>query len=158
MIDQKSNRPRLDQINDMWAEDSPMDVSDLLKEEDKQVRLHAKYQAILTEERRKLRRMQVDAERFRFNLMRFYRDGATDKDQLEYAKQRGWEIPPSGKPHVKTDLKFWVDTNPEMTEIMFELAEQQDLVETLEGIMEGIKARGFNVNAAVKLKIHDDGG
>lgn len=142
----------------MWAEDSPMDVADLLNEEAKQVKLHAKYQAILTEERRKLRRLQVEAEKFRFTLMRFYRDGATDKSQLEYAKERGWEIPPSGKPHVKTDLKFWVDTNPEMTEIMLELAEQQDLVETLEGIMESIKGRGYNVNSAVKLKIHDDGG
>jgi hypothetical protein len=158
MNDQKSNRRRLDEINDMWAEDGPIDVADLLNEEARQFRIHGKYQSILTTERRKLRKMQTDAETFRFSLLRFYRDGATDRDQLEYAQQRGWAIPASGKPHVKTDLKHWVDTNNEMVEIMLELAEQQDLVETLEGIMEAIKGRGFSVNAAVKMKVHDDGG
>lgn len=141
----------------MWAEDAPIDVSDLLREQAKQFIIHGKYQGILTAERRKLRQMQVDAEKFRFALLRFYRDGAADREQLEYAKQRGWEIPASGKPHVKTDLKHWVDTNSEMVEIMLDLAEQQDLVETLEGIMEAIKGRGYNINKAVDMKIHDDG-
>ena len=153
-----SNRRKIDRINDMWAKDCQIHLDQLAEETNRHQTLHAKYSDLLTVEKRNLREMQMVVEKFRFQLLRFYRDGTSDPEVLKAAKERGWEIPPEGRPHVKTDLKYWVDTNPDMIEMMMELAEQNDVVELLKEIMTAMKGRGYNIGSAIKMTIHNQGG
>lgn len=153
-----SNRRKIDRINDMWSEDCKFDITKLAEETNRHQTLHAKYSDLLTVEKRELRRMQMLTEKFRFELMRFYRDGTSDREMLKYAQEHGWAVPPEGKPHVKTDLKFWVDTNNEMIEMMLDLADQNDVVETIDGILKALNNRSYSINAAIKMVIHNNGG
>lgn len=153
-----SNRRKIDRINDMWHVDAKYDICNLAEESNLNYSIHAKYSDLLTVERRELRKMQHVVEKFRFELMRFYRDGTHDKDMLKYAQDHGWAIPPEGKPHVRTDLKYWVDTNNEMIEMMLDLAEQNDVVETLERILKAIDNRSYSINAAIKMVVNNNGG
>lgn len=152
------NRRRIDQINDMWSEDCKFDITKLAEEASNHYSLHAKYSDLLTVEKRQLRKMQAETEKFRFRLMRFYRDGPTIKEDLEEAINRGWTIPPGGKAHVKTDLKYWVDTNNEMIDMMLTLSDQNDIVEAIDNILKAINSRSYSINSAIDMVIHNNGG
>src|SRR4051812_2640494 len=129
MMNGLSNRRRGDQICDMWKEDAPFatDIEGLIQAQSHHYTLHQKYSQIKINEQRRLAKMKGEVESFHFKLMRFYRDGAIDVDTLKVAREKGWEIPPEGKPYLKTDVKLWVDTNHTMAEMVVELSEQNDV-------------------------------
>lgn len=154
MTNNLPNRRRIDQINDMWKVDAPFST-DPLKLPEESSRCYSdqqKYSDIKTKEIRKLREMASAIEKFRFKLMRFYRDGVPDPndEMMISAKERGWEIPPQGKPSVKTDVKFWVDTNPDMIEMTLELGEQNDIIELLDNILQAHKNKTYAINETMK--------
>jgi len=142
----------------MWRDDCRIHLNRLAEETDRHQSLHAKYSDLITVEKRELRRMMTVVEKFRFELTRFYRDGTSDPEVLVAARERGWIIPPEGKPHIKTDLRYWVDTNTEMVELQMELADQNDVVDLIKEILTAIKGRGYNIGQAIKMTIHNQGG
>lgn len=148
------NRRRIDQINDLWKTDAPFSTDPLKLPEEGSRTLSdlQKYRDLKTIEQRKLRELNVKVEAFRFRVMRFYRDGV-DKPTDEMfilAKERGWELPPGGKPSVKTDVKFWVDSNPDMVEMILALAEQNDVIELLDGIIKDLHDRAILLSSTMK--------
>lgn len=153
------NRRRIDTINDMWKDDAkfPIDLDGLIAANSSHYSLHQKYLDIKTVEQRKLSRLKSEVEKFRFKLMRFYRDGTTDHETLKIAQANGWEIPPEGRPHIKSDIKYWVDTNDQMIEMMLLLSEQNDIVEQVDSILAAINNRSFSINKTIDAVIHRDG-
>jgi hypothetical protein len=156
-----SNRRRIDQINDMWKADAPFSTDPLKLPEESSRTLSdlAKYRDLKTNELRRLRKMSADMEKFRFKLVRFYRDGtAKPTDQILIdAKERGWELPPGGAPTVKTDVKQWVDTNPDMVIMTLDLAEQNDIIELIDGILQDLKNRSYAINETMKQVRYNSG-
>jgi Recombination, repair and ssDNA binding protein UvsY len=151
------NRRRVEQINDMWGEDSRIHFESLLEETDRHYVLHKKYNGLLIEETRRLRDISNFANKLRFRLIRFYTVGPTTKEEKEHAEQEGWPLPPEGRPD-KTHVKYWVDTNDDMIKVTNELAEQNDIVESLHRIMKAIDGRSYSIGHAIKMKVHNDGG
>jgi hypothetical protein len=159
MTEHLPNRRRIDQINDLWKADCkfPIDLDGLIKAASDHLSIHQKYLDIKTVEQRQLARKKLQAEKFRFKLLRFYRDGTDDPETLQTAKERGWEIPPEGKPHMKTDVKLWVDTNDDMIELVLDLSEQNDIVEQINEILSAINNRSYAINKVIDAVIHRDG-
>jgi hypothetical protein len=148
------NRRRIDQINDMWRDDAPYSTDPLKLPEEGSRTLSdiQKYHDIKTKEQRRLRELSIQTEAFRFKLMRFFRDGpagSTDEMWIIF-KERAWELPPGGKPSIKTDVKFWVDSNPGMTELILALSEQNDIIELIDGIIKALHARAVLLSSTMK--------
>jgi len=145
----------------MWRQDAPYstDPVKLPEEASRTYSDLAKYRDLKTIEVRRLREMQADANKFHFRLTKFYRDGVGDMNHpmLVEAKERGWEIPPGGAPTVKTDVKHWVDTNPDMVIITLAIAEQNDIVELIDGIISDLKSRPWSIGQTMKQVRHNNG-
>lgn len=145
----------------MWKEDAPFstDPVKLPNEASKCSGDIQKYCDIKTVEQRKLREMSIYADNFRFKLMRFYRDGVAtlDKETAATAKEREWEIPPGGKPSVKTDVKSWVDSNPDMINIILDLGEQNDILELVEAAIKALHAKAILISSTMKQVQHNNG-
>lgn len=156
----RPNRPKIDQIRDMWKEDAPFSTDPLKLPEEASRTLSdlAKYRDLKFIEQRKLAKMQIGAEAFRFRLMRFYRDGVAKADDpmLIQSKERKWEVPPGGKP-PKTDVKFWVDSNHDMVELILNLSEQNDIIEFIDGIIKDLGNRSFSINETMKQVRYNNG-
>jgi len=146
----------MEQLNEMWKEDGKLRLDQLLEEKNRDVTLHAKYTGLLYEEKKKLRDMATMVGKFQHKLTRMLQGHIFDKADHEYAKSQGW-IPPEGKLD-RFSIKPWVENCDEMIKLNMELAEQTDIVEFLEGIVQKLKYRGHDTNHAIKMKIHNDGG
>lgn len=156
---QPTNLRRIDQINEMWKADAKYksDPLSIAEEGSHNISLHAKYQGFKSEETRKLAELKLGVEILRFKLLRFYRDGSLTPQEMQYAEQAGWEKPPGGKPVLKTDVKFWVESNSELIGLMLQLSDQNDIVELLDDIIKMIHSRGYNVNATIEIVKHING-
>lgn len=153
-IEPQIDTVRLDELRAMWKADAPykVDPIGLVGEGSNNYSLIAKYKDIRVVEQRKLRKLEITAEAFRFKLNRFYRDGALSPDELELARMHGWEIPPEGKAQ-KADIKGWVDSNPTMIRMMLELGEQNDIIDFLDNVLKSLHSRGYNIRSSADLLI-----
>jgi hypothetical protein len=146
---------RIDQILEMWSKDGPLDLTALDIESSNKYKLHAKYQKMYAEEGRRLREMTAKVDQFRLDALIFYRDGMS-KENKELVLQRGWRLPPQGKP-LKSDIEQYVRTNPDIVTLNLELADQSDCVDLIEDILKTIAQRGYSVGNAIKwiaLHVH----
>jgi hypothetical protein len=143
----------------MWKSDAPykVDPIELIAEGSNNYSLIAKYADIRVIEKRKLHKLSITVEAFRFKLTRFYRDGALTQQELDVAKSNGWEIPPEGKAQ-KPDIKGWVESNPTMIQMYLELSEQNDIIEFLELVLKSLHSRGYNITTSSQLVIKNNGG
>jgi hypothetical protein len=137
----------MEDILNEWEKDGALDLSELARESSDTYLLHAKYQRMYVAANRKLREMMMQVEEFRRDLTIFYRDGG-DPESIAEAKQRGWLLPPQGKP-LKADVETYVNTCPGMVTLNLALAEQSDMVTLLHEIIESINTRSYMIGHAI---------
>jgi len=134
----------LEQIQELWSKDAPVDRTELGDEATKIPQLHAKYFKIFSTERLILKKMQLESKQLYKDLHEYFH-GNMDYEEL---KDRGWNQVQNII--LKQDVPMHVDGHQDWIDSNLKLAYQKEKVDFLEAIIKSLNNRGFNINAAIQ--------
>ncbi len=134
-----------------WKADSKIDASDLTGESEKLYMLHSKYVDMYSNERLKLKSLEFNERRLKLKKHQFYLEGPSSE-----TKKLGWDYPTSGK-ILRQDIDVYTNADKELQEVESQIEIQKTKVETLEFIMDAIKARGYTINTLIKYEMFRSG-
>lgn len=134
---------KLEDIFDMWGEDSKIDRAQLDTESLAAASLHHKYHKIYTNERLILRKLEMELKTLRLEKYEFFTQGPTRETQ-----EKGWQLPPIGK-ILKADAGTYVDADPDIIQLTLKIGIQHEKIELLESIIKNIMNRGFAIKNAI---------
>ena len=142
---------KLEDIQNLWAEDVII-VDDMLDEEALKIpRLHQKYYKIYTTERLLLKKLQADLKIFQQLKFEYYSGEMAEED----LRERGWE--PFYKKVLKADITRYVDSDKEIIERTLKIAHQQEKVDFCDNIIRSLRDRGFLIKSAIEWRRFTNG-
>lgn len=136
----------IEEIYEMWEEDSQMNPALLDTEALKISQLHNKYIKILSMERLKLRKMELEFSELK-KIKNEYYNGTLDIDTI---KERGY-VPLKLK-LLKQDVPMYLDADEEMNQFKLKIIIAQEKIELLDSILRIIGNRGFQIKNAIEWK------
>lgn len=143
---------KLEDIFELWNEDSQIDSQNLGDEALKIASLHHKYYQILIHERMALRQREADLKVLRLEKYEFYTQGPTKETQ-----EKGWKLPPIGRV-LKADAMNYVDTDADVVKATLRVGTAGDKVDLLESIMKSLQTRGYQIKSAIEWAKFTSGG
>tara|TARA_R110001592_G_scaffold114012_3_gene313493 strand:+ start:287 stop:730 length:444 start_codon:yes stop_codon:yes gene_type:complete len=135
---------RLEEILDLWTQDSQIDDTDLDAESLKIPVLHGKYLKYLYNERLKLRSLKIKYKSLSRKLGEYYRGELNNPEDLTELNREPWP-----KVTLKQDIPSYIDADKDMVTLQTKLAYQEELVGCCEDILKSINNRGFQIRAAI---------
>jgi hypothetical protein len=130
---------KLDEIYDLWAQDSEMNTAAIDQEAVKIPQLHHKYYKVFSNERLSLRKLEADYKQL--YLLKFdYYLGTLDKETLD---ERGWI--PNRRSILKSDIPMHIDADQDIINLTLKIAYQKEKINLLESIIKNISERGYIV-------------
>lgn len=133
----------LDEIFELWGEDTQIDRTELGNAALELAKLHHKYYRIFSQERLTHKKLEADMKQLKLDKLEFYVDGPTE-EQIE----KGWKLPPKGR-ILKSDAGQYVDADSDVIALNLKLAYQQEKLELLADIIKTISNRGFHIKSAI---------
>lgn len=143
---------KLEQIQELWAEDSKINRERLDEELIKISILHAKYFKIFSNERLVLMKYQDELKVLKKMKYDFYTQGPT-KETIEL----GWEMPPIGKV-LKAEVSSYIDSDKHIIELSKKIGLQHEKISLLESIIKVLMNRGYNIKTLVDYIKFTSGG
>ena len=143
---------KLDDIMDLWWQDSQMDNSELGAESLKIPMLHHKYYKIFTQEGLLLKKLEMDYKTL-YRLKHEYYLGLLDQETLI---ERGWE--PNPLKILKQDLSVYIDSDSDLQLIQSKIDIQKQKLSFLESAIKTISNRGFIIKNAIDWERFKVGG
>lgn len=137
---------KLEQIHEMWSQDSKIDHTELSHEALRIPQLHHKYLQVFTHERLVLRKYETDLKRLRLDKYEFYTQGPTPETQ-----EKGWKLPPIGRV-IKSDVGNYVDSDIDIINLTLKVGMQQEKVDLLDSIIRSLNNRGYLIKSAIDFE------
>ncbi len=139
----------LEQILEMWKKDSVIDEMKLDETSMNSAKLHAKYLEILSVNRMKLKKSEMDFKVLLRDKFMHY-GGKLSQDELD---SKGWEYDPlHGNTVLKGDMDKWYDADPVIQEAQAKIAYLQNINDTLKEILDNIKWRHQNIKNMIEWR------
>ena len=134
----------LEQIQELWSKDAPVDRTELANEASRIPQLHSKYFKIFSTERLLLKKLEQESKQLWKDLWEYYQ-GNFDYEEL---KERGWDQ--VNQRILKADLGIHIDADQNWIDNNLKVAYQKEKVDFLEAIIKSLNNRGFNITAAIQ--------
>ncbi len=133
----------IEDIMELWAVDSVLDMTELDEESGKITKLHEKYYKIFIYERLTLRKLEADMKVLKLEKFEFLTQGHTDE-----TRKKGWEMPAKGL-ILKGDLPMYMEGDKDIIQLSLKIGLAQEKVEYLESIIRSVANRSFNIKNAI---------
>jgi len=139
----------LEQILEMWKKDSIIDEMKLDETSMNSAKLHAKYLEILSVNRMRLKKSEMDFKILLRDKFMHY-GGKLSQEELD---SKGWEYDPlNGNTVLKGDMDKWYDADPVIQEAQGKIAYLQNINDTLKEILDNIKWRHQNIKNMIEWR------
>jgi undecaprenyl pyrophosphate synthase len=135
----------LDEIFELWGQDSHISKLELDNAALNIPKLHAKYYRILSQERLLLRKLESEADTL-YNNKKLWLLNELASDEL---KALGWE--PQLKKHVKSNVDETLKADKDCINMTLKVALQHEKVEALLDIIKSIHNRSFSISNAINF-------
>ena len=145
----------IEQVLEMWKEDSTIDDLKLDDTTIKMARVHSKYLELITISKMRRKKKDLDYKTLLKDKWLYY-NGKLSKDQIDAFK---WEYDPFGglnKP-LKGDMNYYYDADLDIQKAQAALEYDKVLIETLEEIMSTIRWRHQNIGNIIKWRSFEAG-
>ena len=152
LYDMTEKKSSLEQLLDLWKEDSKIDAVDLSAEAQRIYDLHAKYLHLFSIERMRLKLLELEQKRLNLEKFEFYNQGPSKETE-----EKGWVYPVSGKV-IRTDSSKYMDADKQIQELNIKYESCKVKVDALQMIMDAINQRGYILNGMIKREIWTGGG
>lgn len=137
---------KLENIFEMWHQDSKIDHTELSHEALRIPQLHHKYFQIYSNEKLVLRKYELDLKRLRLDKHEFYTQGPTKETQ-----EKGWQLPPIGRV-IKSDVNQYIDADKDIIHLTLKVGVQQEKIELLDSIIRSLNNRGYLIKSAIDFE------
>jgi hypothetical protein len=134
---------KLDEIYELWSEDSYIDPTELSKESLHTSKLHHKYMKIYSSERMILLKLESEMKILKKEKFEFFTMGPTKETQ-----EKGWILPPKGT-IVKIEVPMYIDADKDIIDMSLRIGYQKEKVDTVESILKNLHNRGYAVKNAI---------
>ncbi len=135
----------LDELQDLWIQDSRINETDLGREATRVPMLHSKYLKILTTTRLQLRKYESQYLRLRGNKLKYFR-GELSREELT---DLGWEQYLGPKP-LRTEVDDVISTDEEVIKAVDKVEYMKTMMYQLEQIIRSINSRTWDVKSAIE--------
>jgi hypothetical protein len=145
----------IEQVLEMWKEDSIIDDLKLDDTTIKMARIHSKYLELITIAKIRRKKKDLDYKTLLKNKWLYY-NGKLSKEEIDIYQ---WEYDPFGglnKP-LKGDMNYYYDSDIDIQKAQAALEYDKVLIETLEEIMSTIRWRHQNIGNIIKWRSFEAG-
>ena len=130
---------QIDEIFELWSEDSNIDTMQISEEAVKIPKLHHQYYKIFSQERLALKKYETDFKKL--HQMKFeYFLGTLDQETL---KENNWK--PNPRSILKGDIPMYIDSDQDIINLTLKIGLQKEKVSILESIIKNISDRGYMI-------------
>ena len=137
----------LDEILDMWENDSSIDEDHLDKESISTAKLHSKYVRMLMQHKVKYAALNTEYNTLRQKKFRWYR-GEMTRDELT---SNGWDQWQGLKP-LKNEMEEFLTGDGDLNRITIKMEYIKCIIEALESILKEIRGRDWGIRNAIEFK------
>lgn len=134
---------KIEDIVSEWDKDSKIDPTEIGSEAINISKLHSKYINIITQEKLRLRKLEVEMKILRRDKYEMYTMGPTKEH-----KDLGWEMPARGM-ILKQDVPIYMESDKEIVNLSLKIGMQQEKIEMLDSIIKSIMSRGYQLKTAL---------
>jgi len=142
---------KLEEIYDLWAEDSEIDTTAIDQVAVNIPKLHHKYYKVFSNERLQLRKLEADYKQL-YHLKFEYFMGTLDRETLE---ERGWK--PNPRAILKSDIPMHIDSDQDIINLTLKISYQKEKTALLESIIKNVTERGFIVRNYIEWQRFKNG-
>lgn len=144
---------KLNEIQNMWAEDAKVDQTNLGRAAARVPELHAKYLNMLTSVRLQYRKAEADYLRLRKLKFRYYRGEMSKEELIEL----GWEQYLNNRP-LKNEMEEVMTTDDDIIQSMDKLEYIKTVLYQLEQILKSINSRTWDIKSSIEWYKFTNGG
>ena len=139
----------LESIIEMWKKDSVINEMQLDESSRDSAKLHSKYLELLSINRLKLRKYEMDMKVLLKNKWLHY-NGKLTKEEIDAL---GWPYDPlNGLKVLKGELDYYYDSDPDIQKQQAKIQYIQEMCDVLKEVMENIKWRHQNIKNMIEWR------
>lgn len=142
----------IDELNELWKEDSKINESDLGAEALKIPKLHNKYYTLYTTEMLRIKRMRTQLKELEQAKYEYYTGTMAEED----LKERGWK--PNPLKIMKSEVSRYIDSDKEVIELSLKIDYFTQVALYMEDIIKQINNRNFLIRSAIDWAKFTSGG
>lgn len=144
----------LDDVLEQWKEDCQIPRNDLAETSRLTPMLHAKYLAVLSATKLRLKQAEMDQKRL-LKLKWLHYNGKLPQEEIE---KHGWEYDPlDGLKILKGDMNHFYDADPEIQQSELKIQYLKEMAETLKDIVDALKWRHQTIKNIIEWKKFEAG-
>jgi hypothetical protein len=144
---------KIQEIQDMWAEDCKIDQTNLGRSAARVPELHAKYLNMMSSVRLQYRRAEVEYLRVQKLKVRYYR-GELSKEELTAL---GWEQYLNARP-LKNEMDVVINSDDDIIRLVDKLEYLKTVMYQLEQIIKSINSRTWDIKSSIEWYKFTNGG
>lgn len=134
-----------DDISEMWAVDSKIDESNLVKESKRIPELHNKYYTMYYKEALRVKKLRYDYRELEL-AKREWLDGSMAEEDL---KERGWK--PYQKKIIRQDIDKYLQADRDIISLSLKIDYHSTRADFLEDIIKTIHSRNFVIKNMIDV-------
>ena len=145
----------LEQVLDEWSKDSLLPPNNLDEVSRETPKLHAKYLALLSNAKLRLKKAEMDQKSL-LKLKWLYYNGKMSQEEIE---AQGWDYDPfNGLKIMKGEMDYYYDSDKEIQESELKIQYIKTLIDTLKEIVDTLRWRHQTIGNIIKWKVFEAGG
>jgi len=142
----------LEELNEMWAEDSKINEIDLGNEALKIPKLHNKYYTIYVKEILRVKKYRADLKELELAKHEYYTGTMAEED----LKARGWR--PYALKIMKSEVSRYIDSDKDIISLSLKIDYHYQIASYLEDVIKQIHSRNFIIKSAIDFAKFQSGG
>jgi len=142
----------IDELIDMWTEDSKINEFELDTSSIVIANLHAKYLGIMASHNLIIKKIMVDYNTKKHVKWQYYRGDLNNKDDLT---EHGLE--PMDRTVLKADVPSWLDQDKDLNTLLLRKAIHDEIVDTCKEIIKQLNFRHWQIRNAIEWKKFQSG-
>jgi len=145
---------QLEQVLEMWSEDSQLPRDNLDEVSRGTPALHAKYLTLLSQAKLRLKKAEMDQKTLLKKKWLYY-NGKMSEEEL---KATGWDFDPlNGLKVMKGEMDYYYDSDKEIQESELKIQYLNTLIDTLKEIVQNLNWRHQTIGNMIKWKQFEAG-
>lgn len=145
----------IEDVLNEWSHDCVIDTYDYAEASRQTPMLHAKYLAVLSEAKLKLKKAEMDQKSLLKKKWLYY-NGKLSKQEID---AEGWDYDPlNGLKIMKGDMDYYYDSDEDIQKSELKIQYLKNLIDTLKEIVETLRWRHQTISNIIKWKVFEAGG
>lgn len=143
----------IDELTELWKEDSKMDSTEPSLEMSRIPNLHSKYLSIMSKENLIIKKLDSEYKQLKKKKWEYYKHGALDEEEIKEYKR----FDARQKNILRQDISIYLDADEELTNLLLKKSLHETMVEYCQSILRELQNRTYQLNGIIKWELFKNG-